>query len=133
MAGNCSRFLGAQIEQVGVAQRKPKAFIRSTEHHLIGHCIEDAHVAKNTFVRAPSDRYHVSVDERTASAFLREARIPCDENSFLLRDDLVSYEAPNYIEIGPQEKSRVFPDGIGQIVERDLGDRTPNDRIEDIG
>ena len=40
----------------------------------------------------------------------------------LRRDDFVSHEAPNYVEIGPQEELRVFPDGGRHIIERDLRD-----------
>src|SRR5258708_7530533 len=104
MAWNCPRFLGVQIEKVRIGQGKPNAFIPSAKDHLIGHCIKDAQVAKNTLVGAPSDPYHVSIDERPAPGFFRETRIPHDENGFLLRDDFVSYEAPNNVEIGPQEK-----------------------------
>jgi hypothetical protein len=40
----------------------------------------------------------------------------------LRRDDFVSHEAQNYVEIGPQEELRVFPDGGRHIIERDLRD-----------
>jgi hypothetical protein len=133
MAWNCSRFLGTQIERVRFGQREPETLVPSTKNHLIGHCIKHAQLAKDVLPSVPSDCYHVAVNQRAAPAFLRETRISHNENGFLLRGDFVFDEPPNYVEIGPQEKSRVFPDGIRQIIERVLGDRTPDDRIEEIG